>query len=102
MTDEQIIGCVKEIIMYGLPMNTKVDVSGVSLGHALRVNIRLHSMPSEINLGPLLLQISPPEYQDKYPAFSRQFLNELIDKKQAELTGNFEDMRPITIYFTVE
>lgn len=101
MTDEQITDCVKAFIMHGLPMNTALDVSRVSLGHALRIDVRLHSLPTEINLGPLLLQISPPEYQEQYPAVSRQFLKELNDKKEAEVTGNFGDIRPITVRFTV-
>ena len=101
MTDEQITGCVKTLVMHGLPVNTPFDVSGVSLGHELRIDVRLHSLPSEIDLGPLLLQISPPEYQDRYPAVTSHILKELTDKNEAEVAGNFDDIRPITVRFTV-
>jgi hypothetical protein len=101
MTDKQITECVKAFIMHGLPENTALSVSSVSSGSALLIEIRLHSLPSEMNLGPLLLQISPPEYEDQYPAISRQVLKELNEKREAALTGNFGDIRPITVRFTV-
>src|SRR5688572_30100264 len=101
MNDEQITAYVEAAILHGLPENTAIDVSGMSSVNGLVVGVRLRSLPTEMNLGPLLLQISPPENEAQYPAISRQVLQDLNDKKEAAVAGNFGDMRPITVRFTV-
>jgi hypothetical protein len=100
LTDETIVAYVNECLVQGLPTNVRFDLRSESLASELRLDVRFETMPREINLSALLLQIRPPELQGQAPEIATQILRELGETGQATLTGNYNEVRPVTISFS--